>query len=46
MFWTVGIGVLIVALILVVLARRGMQVMKLAHHGVATEGKALKLPPL
>ncbi len=42
MWWSIAIGLVIVALIVIVIARRAMQVTKLAHDGVATEGKVIK----
>ncbi len=42
MFWTIGIGLVILAAIVVIVVLRGIQFTKLAHDGVAAEGKVIK----
>ncbi len=42
MGWSFAIGFLILVSIVVVIARRAMQVTKLAHDGVAAEGTVIK----
>jgi hypothetical protein len=41
-FWTFGIGVLIVIAVVVVIVFRGWQMTRLVHQGVAAEGRIIK----